>query len=362
MTDPAEDRSAPATPHPVPRLHAGAAVVGGVLKAEPGDFRVEELPAYEPCGEGSHLFLKVEKTDLSAEALVAHLARSLGVPRRDVGVAGLKDRRAVTTQWVSVPASCEDRTDAANTDAVRVLERRRHTNKLKTGHLRGNRFDVRVRGVDPGAGDAAAEIARRIERGGFANAFGPQRFGVDGRTLALGRALLSGAKTDRDIPPKRRRFLVRLALSAAQSDLFNACLADRLGDGTAGTALAGDVCKHAGGGTLFAIPELPMKRDLAEEQTRLGAGETAVTGPLFGPKMLAPKGVPAAREAAVLAAAGLPAGAFGRFPKLTAGARRAYLVRPGELSVGVEGDVLRVRFTLPSGSYATELLREFTGD
>ena len=96
----------PATvPHPVPRLHADLPGVGGEVKAEPGDFRVEEVPAYRPCGAGEHLFLKVRKTDVSAEALTAHLARTLRVAKRDVGVAGMKDRRAVTTQWVSVPAA-----------------------------------------------------------------------------------------------------------------------------------------------------------------------------------------------------------------------------------------------------------------
>ena len=349
------------TPHPVPRLHADLPGVGGVLKTEPADFRVEEVPAYEPCGEGSHLFLKVEKTDLAAEALVAHLARTLRVPRRDIGTAGLKDRRAVTTQWVSVPFACEPHVPAVDGENVRVLEARRHTNKLKTGHLRGNRFDVLLRDVSDDAPASADAIAGRLNAGGFANAFGDQRFGHGGSTLELGYALLRGEKSDRDVPPKRRRFLVRLALSAAQSDLFNACLADRLADRTAGTVQPGDVVQVVGSGGLFAIPELPMKGDLAEEQTRLDAGETAVTGPLFGPRMVAPKAAPAEREAAVLAAADLPADAFRRFAKLTPGARRPYLVRPADLTVNPNPDGLRVRFTLPSGCYATVLLRELMG-
>ena len=353
------------TPHPVPRLHGDLPGTGGTLKAEPADFRVEELPAYEPCGEGPHLFLKVEKTDLAAEALVARLARTLQVPRREIGTAGLKDRRAVTTQWVSVPAACEANVAAVDGDNVRVLETRRHTNKLKTGHLRGNRFDVLLRGVADDAAGRADAIAGRLRNAGFANAFGDQRFGHGGSTLELGLALLRGEKTDRDVPAKRRRFLVRLALSAAQSDLFNACLADRLADGSAGTALPGDVVQVVGSGGLFRIPELPMKGDLAEEQTRLDAGETAVTGPLFGPKMVAPSAVPAEREAAVLAAADLPPDAFRRFAKLTPGARRPYLVRPADLTVNphpaADPAGLRVRFALPSGCYATVLLRELTG-
>ena len=349
-------------PHAVPRLHADLPGVGGTLKAEPGDFRVAEVPAYEPCGEGSHLFLRVRKTDVSAEALTAHLSRTLGVGRGEIGTAGLKDRRAVTEQWVSVPTAAEPRLPAVDGAGVEVLEARRHTNKLKTGHLRGNRFDVLVRGVAPNAADRAAALAERLRSVGFANAFGAQRFGAGGSTLALGLALLRGEKTDRDVPAKRRRFLVRLALSAAQADLFNACLADRLADGSAGTAAPGDVVQVRGSGGLFALPDLPMKHELAEEQTRLDADETAVTGPLFGPKMVAPTGEPARREAAVLAAAGLPDDAFRRFAKLTPGARRPYLVRPANLSVTPSEDGLRVRFTLPSGSYATVLLRELMGE
>ena len=349
-------------PIPVPRLHADLPGVGGSLKSEPGDFRVSEVPAYEPCGEGPHLYLRVRKTDRSAEALTAHLARTLGVAKRDIGTAGLKDRRAVTEQWVSVPAVAQPRVEEANAAGVEVLESRRHTNKLKTGHLRGNRFDVLLRGVAPDAEARAAAIAERLRTIGFANAFGSQRFGKGGSTLALGLALLRGEKTDRDVPAKRRAFLVRLALSAAQSDLFNACLADRLSDRSAGTVTPGDVMQVRGSGGLFAVPELPMRHELAEEQTRADAGETGVTGPLFGPKMVAPLGEPARREGAVLAAAGLPDDAFRRFAKLTPGARRPYLVRPTDLSVAATDDGLRVRFFLPPGSYATVLLRELIGD
>ncbi|MFH5803159.1 tRNA pseudouridine(13) synthase TruD [Alienimonas sp. DA493] len=357
--------AAPA-PHRVPRLHGDLPGVGGALKAEPADFRVSEVPAYEPCGEGPHLYLRVRKTDVSAEALTAHLARTLGVGKRDVGTAGLKDRRAVTEQWVSVPSTAEARLDAANSAGVEVLEARRHTNKLKTGHLRGNVFDVRLRGVAPDAAKRAAPIAERLSAVGFPNAFGDQRFGKNNSTLALGLALLRGEKTDRDVPAKRRKFLVRLALSAAQSDLFNACLTDRLSDGSAGTVLPGDVMQVRGSGGLFVVPELPMKQDLAEEQTRVDADETAVTGPLFGPKMKRPAGDPARREAAVREAAALPENAFRRFAKLTPGARRPYLVRPADLAVTTvpeeDGGGLRVRFFLPSGSYATVLLRELIGD
>ena len=347
-------------PAAVPRLCGDLPGVGGRVKDRPEDFRVEEIPAYQPCGDGEHLFLDVEKTDLPAEGLLDHLAHALHVSRGSIGTAGMKDRRAVTRQWVSVPVSAFDRLDAVGEGlpdgtAVRVHEFRRHTNKLKTGHLRGNRFDVLLRGVEADAAERAAAVADRLRTRGFPNGFGDQRFGRDGETLSLGLALLRGERKPASIPPRRRKFLTRLALSAAQSDLFNRCLTDRLSDDTAGTVFDGDVLRVAGSGGLF------VAADTAFEQSRVDAGETQVTGPLFGPKMKPPRGTPADREAAVLASAGLPTDAFDRYPKLTSGTRRAYLVRPDELETAAEEDGLRVRFTLPSGSYATVLLREFSG-
>ena len=129
---------------PLPYLTAELPGIGGVLKHCPEAFVVEELPLYEPCGEGDHLFLWIEKRDVSAEMLTQHIASALSISRADVGMAGLKDRRAVTRQFVSVPAECEANTAAIDSPQTRVLAASRHTNKLKTGHLRGNRFEIRV--------------------------------------------------------------------------------------------------------------------------------------------------------------------------------------------------------------------------
>ena len=124
----------------LPYLTADLPGVSGRLKETPEDFLVEEIPAYEPSGEGEHLFLWIEKRDVAADQLVRHLARSLEVSRDDIGVAGLKDKRGVTRQFVSVPARAADRLEAANAEEVHVLSATRHTNKLRTGHLKGNRF------------------------------------------------------------------------------------------------------------------------------------------------------------------------------------------------------------------------------
>src|SRR5437763_6831448 len=130
---------------PPPLLTAHLPGVGGRIKTQPEDFDVEEIPAYEPSGEGDFLYLWVQKRGMGAEYFVRQLARRLDVPTSEVGTAGLKDRHAVTRQWVSVPAACEARLAAIADDDLRVLRASRHGNKLKPGHLRGNRFRVLVR-------------------------------------------------------------------------------------------------------------------------------------------------------------------------------------------------------------------------
>lgn len=336
-----------------------SAALAGQMKAVPEDFVVEEIPAYEPCGDGEHLFLWVEKRDVAAEQLVKILSRQLDVATRDIGVAGMKDRRAVTRQWVSVPAKCQELVEKLESPTVRVLKAIRHTNKLRTGHLRGNRFDLRLREVqcsDPAIklDEFVFETARTIAARGFPNYFGEQRFGRDGETWQLGLDLLTRKKTARDIPYSRRRFLFRLALSAVQSDLFNQTLAARLRDGLLDTVLKGDVMEVVASGGKF------LAEDAATDQSRFDAHEVVTTGPMFGPKMRQPTDEPAVREAAILAEAGLTPESFHGFGDELSGTRRPYVIRPGELQCSLEdATTLRLQFTLPSGVYATTMLREW---
>src|SRR3954447_14952824 len=89
---------------------------GGSIKEQIDDFEVEEIPAYEPSGTGEHLYLWIEKRDLGAEFFVRQIAQRLNIRPGDIGTAGMKDRKAVTRQWVSVPASAESRLDQLNGD------------------------------------------------------------------------------------------------------------------------------------------------------------------------------------------------------------------------------------------------------
>ncbi|MEX0703970.1 MAG: tRNA pseudouridine(13) synthase TruD [Planctomycetales bacterium] len=336
-----------------PPLTAALPGVGGRTKVEPEDFEVEEIPAYEPSGAGEHLFLWIEKRDVAAEQLQRHVARVLGVSTSDVGMAGLKDRRAVTRQYVSVPAARVARIAELNTEAIRVLKAERHGNKLKTGHLRGNRFSVLVREVVENAEQIARPIAERVARQGFPNYFGSQRFGHEGETLALGFDLLAGRKRPQDLPAARRRFLSRLSLSAVQSELFNRALAERLRDGLLHQVLAGDVMEVVASGGKF------IAEDVAREQPRYDAGEIVPTGPMFGPKMRQPAGEPLERERRLLEACELKLEDFRRQQRLLPGTRRACIVWPAELAIQAEPEGLRLSFTLPPGTYATTLLAEF---
>ena len=353
-----------------PMLTADLPGIGGVLKTEPHDFIVEEIPAYQPCGDGEHLFLWIEKTGVPADQLGRHLAEALHITPRELGTAGLKDTHAVTRQFVSVPRKVESRLKAIDTENIRLLKATPHQNKLRTGHLRGNRFSVLVRGagfqparpMDAGQVDnlpheAALAIAERVRQIGVPNYYGSQRFGNKNSTLKLGLKLLNEARESNAAPREanrpNRRFLHRLALSAAQSWLFNNVLAERLRDGLLSQVLLGDIMQKCESGGIFDV------REVAVEQPRFEVRETVITGPMFGPKMKPTLHEPAVREQRVLAASGLTLDGFRRFGHLAEGTRRPLLIWPEDLQIRAVADGLLFEFSLPSGAYATVVLREF---
>lgn len=327
--------------------------VRGVIKKSPEDFVVEEVPAYHPSGEGEHLFLWIQKRDVSAEELVRRISRAAGVSRNDIGVAGLKDRFAVTRQYVSVPARCEESLADFADEQVEILSRKRHTNKLRTGHLQGNRFEIVVHNVPASDQPNVAAIAQRLGECGLPNYYGAQRFGRNNETVALGFDLLAGRKSSRDIARNRRRFLLRLSLSAAQSFLFNEYVRRRIAGDHWGKVLAGDCMQVIASGGKFIV------EDAAAEQLRHDAGETAITGPLFGPKMKNPEHLPAGMESELLSDYDFSSTMFDQFPKLTRGSRRPVALHNLALHWEFADDSIRFQFFLPAGSYATVLLREF---
>lgn len=382
--------------------------IGGALRTVPEDFGVDEIPLYAPSGSGQHLMVRIEKRDLTTPTLIARVASALGLSPRDVGVAGYKDRRAVTRQWISVPGKSPADLDRIDIEGVRVLEHGLHGNRLRMGHLAGNRFRVIVRGADVGAEATCREVLERAAAEGLANGFGPQRFGSTRRNHLVGARLVSGdaagfvaglAMADRERESPRtvaarealgsgsfadaerlfgpeyvlERHLVRslrrrpddveaavralprrprdFLLSAWQSSCFNAVLAARLERGD--RLLTGDVAMKLPAGACFLV------EDVAQEMPRAERLEISPTGPLPGYKMTRPTGVPADDERLVLEEAGF---SVARPPALFAkralrGARRPMRVPVTDVRVGAtDGGDPVLEFTLPKGSFATSLL------
>lgn len=349
---------------------------GGALRCQLEDFAVEEVPAYVPTGQGDHVFAWIEKRGETTLAAMRGLAGAVGAQLRDVGSAGLKDRHAVTRQMLSFPPPVTpEALLAANVPGVRVLAATRHPHKLRTGHLRGNRFALVIRRLAVPAGEAAARAGAVLDAlarpPGSPNWFGEQRFGAAGDNAAAGRALLreaagggkSGSKPQGEGGGWRGRGRGgrlggrerRLMISAYQAELFNRFLRLRIEDGVYRTVLAGDLLHKAGGGGLFDSTEPTV------DQARLERGELVVTGPMFGHAMRAPAegSAAAAREAAILAEEELSPGDFRPLGKLAPGTRRALSIALEDVAVDViEPDAIRIQLTLPSGAYATAVLRE----
>jgi tRNA pseudouridine13 synthase len=323
--------------------------IGGRIKEIPEDFEVEEIPAYAPSGSGPFIYLWIEKRDMGAEYFLRQVAKRLGVAAAEIGTAGLKDRRAVTRQMVSVPESCADRLGDLADENLRVLQVSRHINKLRPGHLRGNRFKVLIRDPTADCEKKIIPLIEQLQSKGLPNYYGAQRFGRGGETLAMGMALLRGAKEG---SRARSPFIRKLALSAAQSALFNRYLAQRIEAGFYERVFSGDVMSKRTTGGLFVV------EDAALEQSRYDARETVPTGPIFGRKMFPAAKDAAVWEAEVLQSAGLSLASFQGFGKLVQGTRRHIAVYVPDLAAVREAKGLRLSFSLPAGSYATTLLEE----
>ncbi|HSP18145.1 MAG TPA: tRNA pseudouridine(13) synthase TruD [Myxococcaceae bacterium] len=331
---------------PALRLTAGLPGTGGRTRASPEDFEVEEIPAYVPSGQGEHLFLWVEKVGLDTPEAARHIGSALGLRADEVSWAGLKDRAAVTRQWLSVPARAEAALASLSLRPdLRLLAHARHGNKLRVGHLRGNRFRIRIR--DAERPDAAGAVLERLVAEGLPNAFGEQRFGR-GDTGLRGRALVLGER----LPSRPSAFERKLYVSAYQSLLFNRMLEARLGAGTVRRALPGDLMRKADSGGLFVCREPEVDRP------RLERAEIAPTGPMFGWKMPRPEAEVDAAEQALLSSEGLTLDSFRRLGSIAEGTRRPFSVPVSEATWVADGTTVEVAFTLPTGSYATVLLDE----
>lgn len=397
--------------HDLPYLTSGLLGIGGRIKEHLDDFRVEELPLYEACGEGTHIYFRVAKRGIPTPVAVDRIAKHMGVKPGDVGFAGMKDARAVTSQVMSIEHADPDKLTGYRDQHMQVVWTSRHTNKLRTGHLAGNRFVIRIRG----AGEANLEDAERVldvlKTRGVANYFGPQRFGDRGDTHLLGEAMVRddldefmaiflGRPCDDDSPEckaardafdtgyfnraldrwpwnytnERRSLAVykkkqrpgpamsaidkrmkRLYVSAFQSTLFNEVLTRRLD--SMDRVFVGDLACKTDTGGVFTV------EDVAAEQTRADEFEISPTGMIPGYRSCLAEGEPGQIERDVLAAHDIELEQFKRIgPLKVKGTRRALRFRLDDCGVSPgqddHGEYLELKFAAKSGCYATVVLRE----
>ena len=358
------------SPHIAPvRYVSDAPGIGGQLKVRPGDFIVEEIPAYDPCGSGEHIYMYVQKVNLSTSQMVGIVANHFGVRVGDVGIAGLKDKRAVTRQVVSVhaPGKVPEDFPMLKHDLVSVLWTDLHTNKLRRGHLKGNRFAIKIRHTPIASVFSASKTLEILERQGVPNRAGEQRFGylhnnhVIGHWLVLGqhkraidellgpaslrthtdldearentgersrdmyakgdyvaaiKGLPAGAQTERAVlegllsgraPDAIFRGLDDVQrtffMSSLQSSIFNALLDARLEAGTFATLLEGDLAFKHDNHAVFPCNKATLEDPATGE--RLGKLEISPSGPMWGAGMLQAQGEPGRMELESLVKAGL---------------------------------------------------------
>jgi tRNA pseudouridine13 synthase len=324
----------------------GPVTASARIRSVPEDFRVEEVLGFAADGEGPHVMLTVEKRGANTHWVAGQLARHAGIPPREVGYAGLKDRHAVTVQSFTLNLDRKPEPDwnALPTDEFKVLKAERHRRKLKTGSLAGNRFRLVLRELS-GPVSVLLPKLEAIKSRGAPNYFGEQRFGRGAANIQKAEAALSGRLRIHD------RRLFSLLLSTARSLIFNDLLSARVEAGTWDRVLAGEVLMLDGSHSVFRAVEGD-----AELPARLQNGDVHPTGPLWGRGEPLTSGDVQALEADVAA----------RHPALTKGlakvgvdmARRSLRLPVRDFAWQTEGEALILEFFLPAGAYATTVLRE----
>ena len=325
------------------RAH-GAPLFRARIKQSPADFEVTEELGFDLSDDGEHDFLWIEKRDANTAWVARQLARHAGVPAKDVGYAGLKDRHAVTRQWFSVrrPSGAGTDWEAIEIAGVRILATGRNRRKLRRGAHTGNAFRIIVRGADCPASQLEERLGR-ISVAGVPNYFGPQRFGRGGANLALARSLFAGKRMQRD----RRG----IALSAARSYLFNEVLSCRVAERTWDRAEAGDLVSLDGSASFFPVPSVAD-----DVRTRIGNLDLHPTGPLWGRADTADdKALSEAEQQVAALHSELVDGLESAGVTM---ARRALRVAVRQLDWEQSGDDLSLGFRLPRGGFATAVLAE----
>ncbi len=329
------------------------------------DFVVEETPLYPFSGEGEHMVLHVRKKNLSTWEMIDRIANHLGIKAREIGYAGLKDKNAMTKQYISLLKKYEPKLESFSHDGVKILSRDYHGNKIRMGHLKGNRFFIRLKKVTPVAAQKIDKALAEIAKNGMPNYFGYQRFGADGENYKKGGEILRGERKERNVKMKR------LYVNAYQSHLFNLWLSRRIEMNTLFSNFSaveltellnlpeeairtmqaqthpfklfeGDVIMHYPHGRLFHFEG--DSRDLE----RFSAGEVSPSGLLCGQRAQRATGLAEEIEKDYDDDIAID------------GARRYAWIFPQDVEGEYKEDDAwyELHFTLPKGSYATVLIEE----
>jgi tRNA pseudouridine13 synthase len=334
--------------------------IGGELRATPDHFLVEEIALYTPQGDGQHLYVNLTKIGLTTREVQEQLARLFRLRPNEVSFAGMKDKHARTTQTFSLnvghqPPGKVEQFVADSIQRIRdhlnveVHWADLHRNKLRLGHLLGNRFVITITNLESGLDESVARaraIVDEMARVGVPNFFGPQRFGATGSNVRQGMAMLLGERS------KSARWLRRLLSTAYQSYLCNRYLARRVEMGAFDHLLTGDVAKKHATGGMFEVADADV------EQPRYVAQEISFTAPMYGPKMWAATNEAAALEAEILAESPVQMEHF-EAAGVEGTRRLGRLLLPDctvERNESLEG--VTISFALPKGAFATTILRE----
>ena len=331
----------------MPYAADGLPGIGGSIKKAPEHFVVEEVLPYLASGEGEHVYITFRRSGWNTADAARSIQKYLGLKQSDVGWGGRKDKTAVVVQTLSfrcgVKARLGDIEKALDDLPFEILAMNRHRNKIKTGHVAANRFTIIVSQPDADALTRSLAIAERLKQTGVPNFYGPQRFGHNMQNIPRGFALMARGKKAR-----KDAFMV----SVVQSALFNIWLRKRMDAGDFRRLLSGDIVKKTDTGGMFTV------EDLVAESARFAKGAIVYTGPIFGFKMKPATQTAGQQEAALLDDFGFTADNFR--PLRAPGSRREAILHLTDLTIVEVEEGLQFSFTLPSGAYATTVLREFT--
>jgi len=334
------------------------------------DFVVEEVPLYEFSGEGEHLVFKLRKKDTTTWEALKILSEYCGIKQSEFGYAGLKDKDGFTTQYISLNKKYESKLNTFSHDKIKIVEKTYHNNKLKIGHLKGNRFFIRLKKVNPTKATIIQEVVKKIANYGVANYFGYQRFGRDKDNFEIGRAILEGKRKERN--KKKRNFFI----SAYQSHIFNLWLSKRVEISRLFDSfnekelfelfnypkeiikdikkqpnyfklLPGDRLSHYPFGRVF------LCEDLMSESERFFKKDITVTGLLVGKKTPKAEGLAGEVEKDFSKISE-------KFESKLNGARRFAWIYPQDMKATYKKEEawMELEFFLPKGSYATTVLEE----